>query len=98
MTSLANQRAARFARLRATMAAKRANGAVSGRVPLGFIVNQGEAQEDPRMIRLLAEAKEMQERGCSLRTIRRVMYQRGLENRKGKLISVSGLWQILKTL
>lgn len=74
--ALQEQRAQRIERLRKTMALKRATGQVTGRLPLGYILSQvngvSVAVEDPDTMKLLAEAKEMQVRGVSIRVIRRL--------------------------
>ena len=100
--SLAEKRAQRIQRLRKTMAVKRAAGQVTGRLPLGYCVTQvngiSVAVEDPETIKLLAEAKEMQVRGVSIRAIRRYLTEKGFRGRSGKRISVSGLWKTLRQL
>jgi len=96
LQTLQAKRQQKIARLRSTMQKKRAQGDVTGRLPLGFISLGGKAVEDEYTMKLLAEAVEMKERGYSIRTIRRYVTEKGLRGRSGKPVSVSGLWGVLK--
>ncbi|MBS1722972.1 MAG: hypothetical protein JSS66_08480 [Armatimonadetes bacterium] len=101
-SALVERRAQRIQRLRQTMAVKRAARQVSGRLPLGYCVSRvngvSAAVEDPDTMRLLAEAREMQVRGVSIRAIRRYLTEKGFRGRSGKPISISGLWKTLQKL
>ena len=82
------------------MREKRARGEVMHRAPLGYRNARDELGRsilvpDPRDHPLVQEAIQLHRAGISIRKICAEMEQRGLRNRRGRVLGPSSMWEVL---
>lgn len=92
----------RIAKLRATFKAKRAQGEVTGAIPLGYMRYWDVEEQvayivpDPKTYPLIEEAKRLRAKGMSIRKICKHMNKRHLTSKKDLPLSPTALWRLLR--
>ena len=85
---------------KAVMREKRERGEVMHKAPLGFRNARDELGRsvlvpDPQTHQLVQQAIQLHRAGISIRKICAEMEQRGLRNRRGKVVGPSSMWEVI---